>query len=741
MEETRLRAHDRAGSALSIGVRQALRGIRRRPGFAAIVVSTLAVGIGASTVVFSLVRSVLLKPLPYRDPDRLVRIYEDHGTRSRFTWGQDASYIIVRPATLHAWREQSRSFEGIAALRWRTKTLGGDEARSVWANEVTPEFFRVAGVAAALGRTLEPDDYVAGVPRAAVLSDALWRARYGSDPGIVGRMVTIDGSAVPVVGVMPRGFYPDNYLSADIWVPYVAPAGEAGDRSTWSFITLARLRPGVEIEQACRDLDLVSARLAAAYPDDYGNMSAVVVPVAGEVVGPHERLLLTLLGAVGLVLLIACGNVANLMLARATERGRELAVRAALGATRVRLFGELAAESLLLAVCGGVGGVVLAVAALRPAMALLPAERGIPRIREAALDGPVLAFTIVVSLLTALAFGMAPAWRASRPGIEGVLRDGGRGSGPGRSARRFGSALIAGEVALAAFLLAGSGLLLRSFWLLHQVDPGFRSGPLLALQFTVPSHRYGEYQVGGANPPRAALFREMEREISTLPGVESAAITNLLPLKHGPNPWAVSVEGRGAPAPSAEDGPARTRRGGRYHHGTVSIERVTPGYFGTLGMPLLAGRLLDESDTEGRPLVTVVNETLARKLFPGEDPVGRRLTADMTSYFPTLTIVGVVADIRMHGLDSEPYPLLFWSAYQFPGSGAWLVVKTRGGTASVASAVRDAVRRTDPEIALKEVVPMDDVVAGSLWRQRFSTLLLGLFAGLASSWPWRGSTR
>jgi predicted permease len=478
-------------------------------------------------------------------------------------------------------------------------------------------------------------------------------------------------------------------------------------------------------------MDVISERIRLAEPEHYRDLSAIVVPVAGEIVGPYERLLFTLLGAVGLVLLIACVNVANLMLARAMERGPELAVRSALGAGRTRLMRQLLTESLLLAAIGGALGLLVATLSLRPVLALLPVERSIPRMHEIQLDWQVLGFTLALSLVTGLLFGLAPAWRASRASLNDALKEGGRGFGSARHARRFGNLLVAAEVGLSLFLLVGAGLLLRSFWLLHQVDSGFDTERVLTANITLPAHRYGQYEVGGPNPQRASLYRELERQLSELPGVTSAAVSSLLPMKHGPNPWGITIEGRGAPPNAAREGIVASNPAGRHHHGSISIERVTPGYFRTFGVSLVRGRYLDERDAAGGPLVTLINETLARRFFPDEDPIGRRITVDMTSYFPKMTIVGIVADNKMHGLDREPYPLLYWSITQYPSINASVAVRTQGDPAAIARAVQEKLRSIDSDVAIRDVTTMRAIVSNSLWRQRFTTFLIGLFAGLA----------
>jgi putative ABC transport system permease protein len=474
-----------------------------------VVLLTLALGIGANAAIFSLVRAVVLKPLPYRETDRLVHIYENRPKGARFAWGENKGYILVRPATLHAWREQSTSFEQIEGYRSRAKTLtGAGRAESVWVHEVTDGFFDVAGVAPVHGRTLTPDDFGPGVPGAVVLSDHLWQARYGGDRSIVGRTIQIDGSAVPVVGIMPPGFYPTRFGRVDLWLPYWSPPGHQDDRVTWSFITLARLRPGVTFEQAHLEADTISDRLTAAYPGDYENMSAVLVPVAGEIVGAHERLLYTLLGAAGLVLLVGCVNIANLTLARSAERTQEFSIRAALGAGRRRLMTQMLMESVVLAGVGGLLGLVVARVSLPLVLALVPPENAVPRVDEATLDWAVLGFTLVVSVVVGLLFGIVPALRVSQTKLHDHLKEAGRGTSLSRRAKLVGNILVTGEVALSLFLLIGAGLLLRSFLELQSVDSGFDTARVLAMEVTVPTHSYGVYEVGGANPPRARLYRE-----------------------------------------------------------------------------------------------------------------------------------------------------------------------------------------------------------------------------------------
>jgi putative ABC transport system permease protein len=418
-------------------------------------------------------------------------------------------------------------------------------------------------------------------------------------------------------------------------------------------------------------------------------------------------------------------------LARANERQPEFAIRIALGATRRRIVACLLTESLLLSIGGALLGLLVARLSLSAALSLLPPNNGIPRLENVALDPVVLGFTLAISIGAGILFGLGPALRASHATFNETLKETGRGGGTSRRARRIGDTLIIGEIALSVLLLIGAGLLLRSFLRLQSVSSGFDTDRVLALQVTVPAHRYGTYQVGGTNPPRGALFRDLAGLAAGLPGVEAAATTALLPFKHGVNPWSISIDGRGAPDGNAPGAAARSLRTGLYSHGSISVERVTPDYFRTMGIRLLRGRRLDDRDVAGAPLVTVVNETFVRKLFPNEDPIGRRVIADMTSYFPKFTIVGVVSDNKMHGLEREPYPLLYWSMAQFPGINAWLLIRAHGSPETLAASVQAAVRRFDADLAIANVATMNTVIADSVWRPRFTAWLLGVFALVA----------
>ena len=696
-----------------------------------LVVAMLALAIGANTAIYSVAKAVILTPLPFPDPDRIVHIFEG-SERDRYQAGRENSFISVRGGTFQDWREQCRSFQSMAAARMGQSILGEDHATVVDSLSAGEGFFETLGVQPQLGRFFDARDYAADGARVAVLSHRLWSEHYHADPGIIGRDIRIDGAARRVIGVMPLGFYPSRWADTQLWVPLRWDPATKNSRVFWGHIVYARLRDGVTISEAQSEMDLVTSHIRAAHPDDYDHMGAVVAPVAGYTFGHHERLFWLLLGAVALVLFIACANVANLMLARSLERSREFAVRSALGASRAAILKLVLSESLVLAGLGGVLGVLLSPVLIRPALALLPAASRIPRLDQVRLDGGVLLFTLGISLLAGLLFGIAPGLRAARGDLSVGMREGGRGASAGKRERRLTDALVISEVALSLVLLLGAGLLVQAFLELLHDDPGFRPDQVVAAQLTVPSYRYGAYEVGGRNPSRQQLYERVERALQGFSGVDAVGITASLPLRHGPNPWGISIEGRPALPPDQGRGGAVSRRAGLPMHGSVSIQRVTPGYFPALGILLVRGRLFNEHDRPEAPMTALINETAARKFFLNEDPIGKRLTIDMTSYFPKVMIVGVVADSRMNGMDREIYPQVFWPMAHLPSSSAWVVVRARGGVASVAEQIRSAVRGVDADVAIVELASMTDVLRDSLWRQRFAALLVGLFAVLAA---------
>jgi putative ABC transport system permease protein len=714
-------------------LRYSLRTLKQRPLFTLLVVLTLALGIGANTAIFSVVNAVILKPLPFREPDRLVHLFETGKRGERYQRGTDSNFITVRPGTLNDWRERSQSFEDVSGYRWATMMLtGGERADMAWGNRVTDGFFEMLGVDAQIGRAFSPQDYDPASPAVVVLSDDLWRTRYAADPGILGQSIFLDNVAHTVIGVMPAGFYPTRFEHPQLWVPFPFTAADKNNRITWGLMVIGRLKSGVSVEQAQTEMDLVGAQMEQAYPEHYQNMGAVLVPADAEIIGSLGGFFSLLFGAVSLVLLIACVNVANLLLVRATEREREFAVRVALGASRARVVRQLLTESLLLANIGGLLGLILAAIGVRLLLVLLPAAAAVPRLNEIHIDWKALAFTAGASSLTGILFGLFPARRASRPNLNETLKESGRGNAAGTRRKRLSNVLVTGEVALSLVLLVAAGLLVQSFLHLQRIDPGFAPSRLLTLEVRVPEYRYGKFEVGAKNETRASLFQQIEERLTTLPGVDSAAVASKLPVKHGPDPWGISIEGRPAPPPQSDGGgAAAVNKLGLHKHGSVAINRITPGYSRALGLRLLQGRLFDQHDTVDKPMVALISDTTARKFWPNEDPVGQRFTVNYTSWYPKLTIVGVVADIQTNSYDKPPFPEIYWPMAQAPSNTGRILVRTKADPAAVTNLVRDAIGQVDRDLPVLEVSTMEGLIADSLWRPRLAAWLLGLFAALA----------
>jgi putative ABC transport system permease protein len=701
---------------------KSIRPLFRRPFVSAVVVLSFALGIGANAAIFSVVRAVILRPLPAPEPERLVHVFENRPRGSRFEWGGDKPYISVRPGTFHDWKEMSQSFETLSCARFREALLFSERSLSVDGQNVCEGFFETLGVPPLLGRTFSPSDYEEeGLP-VVVLSHALFREQFGADPSLIGGEILLDGTAVRVVGVMPPGFFPNRWWTVRFWTPLRFSPETRTSRVQWGLIAYGRLKRGVTLERAQEEMHLLEERIGAAHPNDYQNMGAVVAPMSGYLFGHHERLFELLLGSTLLVLTIAGANVASLLLAQSRDRQKEWTLRAALGASRGRLARQALLESLLLASTGGLGGLLLAHFSVPALVSLLPASSRMPRIETAGIDFAVVLFTFLLALLSGSLFGLAPALRAVRSDLSRELK---------ASGRRVGDFFATAEIAFSMVLLVGAALLLRSFLHLVDSDPGFRPERILSMWVTVPSQDYGSYQTGGENPSRARLFEEIERRVREIPGVESAATSASLPLKHLPNPWSISIEGRPEPSPDADAAGAFSRATGLPIHGAVSTQRVSPAYFDTLGIPVLRGRGLDERDRPGQPMAALLNETAVRKYFPGEDPIGKRITIDMTSFFPRVTVVGVAADSRLNGLDREVYPQIFWTMAQLPSDSAWLLLRTSSDPSSLAESVVRELARINPNLAASEIRPLNEVLSESLWMQRIVAVLLGAFALMA----------
>jgi predicted permease len=701
-------------------VRHAVRALRARPGFALSVVLSLALGIGANAAVFSVASALLLRPLPYPDAERLVILWNrSPGLGIAEDWFSTAQYFDIR---------QSRAgFDELAIAIGANLNLTGDGApERVGTLRASANLLPLFGAKAVLGRLLSPQDALPGAPGRAVLSHATFVRRFGGDPAAVGRTLRLNGEPYEVVGVLQPGFdVPREVMPtlggaehAEIVVPLPLGADAASARNREDYNVVGRLAPGVPLAAAQAALDRVTAGLRRDYPAFYppnGRLTFSIVPLREQVVGGVRAALLVLSAAVALVLLVAGVNVANLLLARAAARSRDVAVRAALGASRARLVGEQLVESLLLALAGGVLGLALCGLGVRALVALGSAS--VPRLGEVRVGPEVLLFTLVVALLAGLAFGLGPAWRLARADVSARLIEGRRGSsaGGGLLSRRDGPRrlLVAGELALSVVLLVAAGLLLRSFARVQQVAPGFNPRDVLTFELTLAGPRYSE---AGAV---LETYRELWRRFASVPGVSAVGGVSALPLSQMMAWGPITVEGR-APAPGEP-------------FVNADIRVVAGDYFRAMEIPLVAGRLFDERDTRDKPRVVVVDDALASELWPGQSALGKRLRSGGIDAegAPWLTVVGVVGRIKQDRLDAGSRIALYYPHTQFPARALNLTVRSRTSVASLAAAVRRELRAVDPDLPLYGLRTMSERVAGSLARRRFAMLLLASFAGLA----------
>jgi putative ABC transport system permease protein len=705
MERTQERSTDSNGSRwledLGRDVRLGLRSLLRSPAFSTVAVLCLALGIGANAALFSVLNAVLLRPLPFTEPDRLVRIYETQGEMQG-----SVSFLNFKD-----WQKQSTGFEKLAAYEMGSRNLQGNgDPERIRACETTPELFSILRVPPLSGRSLQAGADEPGRDRVAVVSEDLWRTRFGADPSLVGRTIRLDGLPHTVIGVMPRSFdFPAGGNSTDVWVLH-HPATEVRrtNRGAHYLNVVGRVKDGMSLEQATAQLVTVAARLEKEYPDQQLGRSVLVQPLQESIVGRVRPALLILFGAVGLVLMIACVNVANLLLARAAIRRREVAVRLALGATRGRLVRQFLVESLVLAFAGAALGLLLArwlLAVLAPL-----AESALPVFREFPLDGRVFAFLLAVAVLSGLLFGIVPALQASRGDVRETLAEGGGKSTGTRRQQLFRSSLVVVEIALSLILLVGAGLLLRGFYKLSGTEPGLTADNVLTAHLPVPAE-----QIKGAT---SRLFRPLLTEIRSLPGVRSAAVVSMLPIQEAWTNGSFVVEGR-PPVPPGQEPMAELRV-------------ASPGFFATLGIPLRRGRDFTERDGEKGPDVVIINDTLARRYFPGEDPLGRRLGG----FGPkSLTIIGVVGEVRQAGLDEAPLAEMYFP-YALPESmdllsDAVLVLRTSGAPEGLAGPLRGALKKVDPTLPLFDVLTMQEVIDHSLASRRLNLWLLGFFAAVA----------
>jgi predicted permease len=683
-------------------MRSALRRLRRAPGFTFAAVVCLALGIGANTAIFSVINAVLLRPLPYPRADRVMMVWEARDA-DRVSRNNVAAYNFF------PWKRESGVFERLAAVYdTRVGITGHGEPLQVPVEYASADLFPMLGMRPTLGRTYTAEEDLPGAAPVVVLSHGLWQRRFGGARDVIGRRLELDGVPHTVIGVLPAGAgIVGRPETPEVWAPLALdPTQDYHGVSGRYLIAIGRLKDGVSRERAQASLTAIARRLEEQFPEYNTGWGVNLVPVAEDVTGHLRRPLLLLAGVVGLVLLIACANVANLQLAQATARRREIAVRAALGAGRGRVARQFLAESALLGLAGGAGGVLLALW-LTAALAAR-AEAGIPRLGDVSVDAATLGFTLLVSLAAGIGFGLIPALHAGRADLQAVLKDGGRSGTPGGNRAR--GMLVATQVALSLMLLVGAGLLLKSFARLQQVELGFDAERLLTARISLPESRYA------APAQQAAFFDALVEGVGALPGVSAAGTVSWLPLSGLRSATDLWIEGRPIPPPDERPG--------------AHVQAVTPDYFRAMGIPLREGRTFAASDGATRPKAVVVSRSFAERYLAGEPVLGRRLAMP---WGDTLrgTIVGVVGDVRHAGVDSLPHPTLYWAEAQWPWNAMTLVVRTNGDPGGLAPSVIAEIHAIDPELPVADVRPMQAYLGDTLARRRFTMTLLAGFAATA----------
>jgi putative ABC transport system permease protein len=677
-------------------IRYAFRSLVRSPGFATVAALTLALGIGANTAIFSVVNGVLLRPLPYIQPERLIQIWEVAPRGSAFT---------VSPPNFFSFKEEITLLEDVVAVGFGDASFtltGSGEPERIPALQISSGFFELLGVSLPHGRAFRPREDFAGASPVVILDHGFWQRRFGANTDVLGKTIMLNGVPRTVIGVTPPAFR-FGAEAFDLWVPWEFSQSDMSGRGRHFLQLLGRLEPGVELHTVIRELEAIAARLAAAYPETNAGWGATATSLLEQTVHGVRTPLVVLLGAVGFVLLVACANVANLLLARAEGRGREVAVRTALGAGRGRLLRLLLTESVLLAAVGGTAGLGLAYAGVQLLVAGMGSQ--LPRATEVNIDGVVLTFTILVTLVVGILVGSIPAWQGFRKDLLSALQEGSRQALAGIRRRRVRSMLVVAEVAVSLMLVAGAGLLLKSFWRLTHVNSGFNHQHLLTGHISLPASRYE------TDLQRATFFANLVNEVGRLPEVESVAAVTGIPFVGG-RVTTITVPDR----PDHEYRPIERRR-------------ITPGYFRTMGIPLLAGRDLSDDDQPDTPHVVVVNEAFARRVFPGERALGKRIDWGGPSGPEHLEIVGVVGDVKQYGLDEGFFPTMYLPYAQIYVSEVMsLVARTTRDPRDLVSAVRRAVAALDPDLPLYDVATMEQRIADSVTSERYSTLLIGVFA-------------
>ncbi len=710
-------------------LRYAVRTMSKKPGFTLIAVMTLALGIGGSTAIFTVVDAALLRGLPYKSSERLYHVWEN--TPQKEFAKREFSYPDYQDY------QQNQVFEGLAAYTGGGGIMSGrGEPERVFAPMASANFFSVLGVDPILGRTFQPGEDKQGGPKVTVLTYGMWQRRFGGDSSIVGQSLTINGESYTVIGVLPASFQ-FALRNADLWRPYQPTDIQLTRRFMHGTNLIGRLKPGVSEAQAQADLSVIAKRIEQEHNQSHAGTLVRIVPLQEEFVGQVKPILLVLLAAVGFVLLIACANVASLLLTRSLSRQKEVAIRAALGANRWRVVRQLLTESVLLSLVGGALGLLIAYWGVDALVATLPETQlnALPFLKSLRIDSSILAFSFGLSLLTGIVFGLAPAIQSSRPDLNEVLKEGGRTTAGG-ARQRLRSAFVTTEIALAVVLLVGAGLMMKSLLRLLQSNVGFNPQNVLTMTVALPAAKYTDVN------KQLGFFDQLNNRVHSLPGVTGSGIINILPLQGG-NTTRFYVDGDPVPAPGQEI--------------EANIRTVDERYFKTLGVPILAGRDFDERDGEAQrqaalaqaaqaqaqgqrqgslpapiPGVVIIGKTLADKVFAGRDPVGRRLAYNSFAGQTDL-VIGVVGDVKISGLDEETRPVIYYPFRRFPALGTNLVVRTTGDPAGMAATIRNETRNIEPDAAIFNVMPMEDVIGNSpaAFMRRFPALLIGIFAGVA----------
>ncbi len=687
-------------------IRYAFRMLTKKPGFTVAAVLAIALGIGANTAIFSVVNAVLLRSLPYKDSDRLTVIFSNK--QGAIRGSGSASYLDAVD-----WKQQSQSFEEMAMFRPTDYTLtGGSEPERINGGRASAEFFPLLGVEAVEGRTFRPEEDKPGAERVAVISYELWERRFGREAGLIGQTLKLDGRGYTVIGVLPPRFrFPVEVAEAEIWSPAIHDGEVTEQRGAHYLKVIGRLKPGVSVGEAQAEMDAIAARLEQQYPDANTGRVVALSPLYEHLVGSIRRKLFYVLGAVGLVLLIACFNVANLMLARAAARSKEMAIRTALGASRKRVVRQLLTESLLLALIGGGAGLLLALWGIELLISIGPAD--IPRLNDIGIDGPVLWFTFGATILTGVIFGLAPALKASKPNMNESLKEGGRGTSESFSRYSLRNLLVVFQMAITLVLLVSAALLVKSFLKLQQVDPGFAAPEnVMTMRISLPS-RYEE------NEQAAAFVKQVTERIESVSGVESVGAITVLPLAGTNTRTSFNIKSR--PFPENQEPPAEVRA-------------VTPNYFRAMGVPILKGRAFTEQDVKGKPGAIIINDAMARQYWPDEDPLGQIMSVGVSvseNEPEEWQIVGIVGNVKHFSLDTEPVAEMYVPHAQQPWSFMTLVARSSSDPRSLVAPMRSQVLAVDPDQPVSNIRTMGEVVARSIAEQRFYMLLLSLFAVMA----------